>query len=124
MDLELGLADRKHVALRVCGEECRECVEFPTLDVDVEGVDERVSRVPLVFRDWGKENTVQALLTSMSEPSQAPILGVVVVVIARPAECVGFEMNPLPQLQIADGLGYSARPKLGMSTCNSVGIRW
>ena len=34
---------------------------IPTLDVDVEGVDERVPRVPLVFRDWAKENTVHSL---------------------------------------------------------------
>ena len=43
MDLGLGLADGEHVALHVYGEECRECVEFPTLNVDLEGVDEHVS---------------------------------------------------------------------------------
>jgi hypothetical protein len=43
VDLELELTDGKHVTLGVCAEERRECVEFPTLDVDLEEVDERVS---------------------------------------------------------------------------------
>jgi hypothetical protein len=43
VDLELELADGKHVALCVCREERREYVEFSTLDVDLEDVDESVS---------------------------------------------------------------------------------
>jgi hypothetical protein len=43
VDLELELADGKHLTLCVCGEERRECVEFSTFDVDLEDVDERVS---------------------------------------------------------------------------------
>ena len=44
-------------------------VKFPTLDVDLECVDERVSRVLSVFRDGGKESTAQALLTSTCKPN-------------------------------------------------------
>jgi hypothetical protein len=43
VDLELELTDRKHIVLCVCepcGEERRECVKFPALDVDLEDVDE------------------------------------------------------------------------------------
>ena len=32
--------------------------------------------------------------------------------IVRLAECVGFEMSPLPQLRIADDLGSLTGPKL------------
>ena len=42
VDLELGLTDGKHVVLPVCGEESRGCVKLPTLDVDLEDVDERM----------------------------------------------------------------------------------
>src|SRR6266702_64123 len=43
VDLELELADGKHVPLGECAEERRERVEFSALDVDLEDVDERVS---------------------------------------------------------------------------------
>ena len=95
--------------------------KFPTLDVDVEGVDEREPRVPSVFRDGGKENSVQVLSTSMSEPSPKP--GVAVVIV-RPAECVGFGKSPVPQLRIADDFGCPTGPKLGVSMCSSAGISW
>ena len=42
VDLELELADGKHVTLCVCGEERRECVKLLTLDVDFDNVNERV----------------------------------------------------------------------------------
>ena len=113
MDLELGLTDRKNVDLHV----------FVARNVVSVSMNVR-PECHWSFVIGERRTPCRHCLTSMSEPSQAPILAVVVVVIARPAECVGFEMNPLPQLRIADGLGYSTRPKLGMSTCNSVGIRW
>ena len=95
--------------------------KFPTLDADVEGVDGREPRVPLVFRDERKENTVQILLKSMSEPS--PISRVAVVIV-RPAECVGFGKSPAPQLRIADDFRCPTGPKLGVSMCSSAGISW
>ena len=43
VNLELELADGKHVTLCVCGEERRECVKLLTLDVDFENVNEQLS---------------------------------------------------------------------------------
>ena len=40
VDLELELTDGKHPVFGVCGEEGRECVKFPALDVDLEDIDE------------------------------------------------------------------------------------
>ena len=45
IDLELELIEGKHVPISgACPEGCRECVEFSTLNVDLEYVDERVLR--------------------------------------------------------------------------------
>ena len=44
VDLELELTDGKHVILGVCGEERRECVKLPTLDVNLEDVDYALRR--------------------------------------------------------------------------------
>ena len=42
VNLELELTDGKHIVLPVCGEERRECVKLPSLDVDLEDVEERM----------------------------------------------------------------------------------
>ena len=42
VDLEFELTNRGHFVLGECGEGGRECVKFPTFDVDLEDVDGRM----------------------------------------------------------------------------------